>query len=187
MHNKIKALISTLIVALLIVGLFPMAASAADNNLVITASEVTAHRGETVQVVLNVTENSGFASLLINVAETEGFELVKADIENGSIMSKMTVGKNILWDSIEDSTLTGTLVTLTFKVLDNAKIGKNEIKVTAIESFSYDIETNICEDVTVSIPNIVINVEDNSTGETTPDGTNDGAVSDNNFWWLCLR
>ena len=178
MSNKIKILVYTLIVGLLVVGLFPIAALAADGNLVITASEVTAKRGETVEVVLNVTENTGVASLLINVAETEGFELVKTDVKNGTVMSNITVGKNILWENIEDSdtmsipkdsTAMGTLVTLTFKIADNAKLGKNEIKVAAIDSFSYDVDTNVCADVTINVSNIVINVEDGASANDDAD------------------
>ena len=187
MYNKIKIFALMIASVLLVAVLFPISAFSADNEVVIVAPEVTAYRGGTVDVVLNVTQNSGFASLLINIANHQGIEPatevkngqeVKV-VKNGSVLSNMTVGGdvfNILWDSTKSSTTTGAMCTITFKIADDANLGKNEIKVKLKECFGYDEATDTYPEVSVSISNIVINVveapSDGTTStETTPSGT----------------
>lgn len=126
------------------------------DSLVITVAEVSAKRGDTINVVLNVVENPGFSGLLITVPTIEGFEL--QEVTNGTIIDTMTSGRNILWDDISDSTETGTLVTLTYKVSDSAPAGEN--KADILVRFCNNADP---EDVEVVVDPIVINVAADSS------------------------
>ena len=178
MYSKIKIFAFVIVTALLVGGLFPISLLAADDEVVITAPEVTAYRGGTVDVVLNVKQNPGFATLLINIADHQGIEPateVKNDeevkiVKNGTVLPNMTVGNDvfgILWDGIKNSTVTGTMCTITFEIADDAKLGKNEIGITVKECFGYDEATDTMPEVSVNISNIVINVEERPADEST--------------------
>lgn len=160
MKNTNRILIFAIIAVFLTTVLFTTVAGAANNTLTITAEEVSGERGDTVEVVLKVSENPGFAALRITVSESKDFELIS--VTNGTVMKTMTSGKNILWDSATNSTATGTLVTLTYKISDTAKLGKNVIKVTLRDCFNASLNM-----VEVSISNIVINVEGQPEVEDT--------------------
>ena len=164
MKNRTKILIVALVAVFVSVGFFTTVVGASNDTLVITSEEVSGARGETVEVVLNVTQNPGFAAMRIKVSESKDFELIS--VTNGSVMRDITTGKNILWDSASNSTATGTLVTLTYKISDTAKLGKNEIKVTLIDCFNEDLLA-----VNVSLTNIVINVESQPEVEETTTAT----------------
>lgn len=164
MKNRTKILIVALVAVFVAVGFFTTVVGASNDTLVITSEEVSGERGETVEVVLKVTENPGFAAMRIKVSESKDFELIS--VTNGSVMRDITTGKNILWDSASNSTATGTLVTLTYKISDTAKLGKNEIKVTFIDCFNEDLLA-----VNVSLTNIVINVESQPEVEETTTAT----------------
>lgn len=125
-------------------------------SLVIDIAEVNAKSGDTVSVVLNVTENPGFAALLITVPEIKGLEL--QEVTNGTIIETMTSGVNILWDAVENSTATGTLVTLTYKVTDSATLGTNTANIIVRACNNVDLQ-----EVSVEIAPIVVNV---SAGDT---------------------
>ena len=109
---------------------------------------------------LVVNSNPGFAALLINVSEMQGIEVV--NVKNGSVMATMTSGRNILWDSVSNSSSTGTLVELTFRITNSAKAGEYIINVSALECFN-----DSADDVTVVIDPIVINVIEKSEQNTT--------------------
>ena len=125
--------------------------SASTGSLVIDVAEVSAKTGETVSVVLNVVENPGIAGLLITVPEIKGLEL--QEVTNGTIIDTMTAGINILWDDVENSTATGALVTLTYKVTDSAPLGTNTVNVIVRSCNDADLR-----EVSVVVDPIVINV-----------------------------
>ena len=139
------------------------------DTLVINIQEVSAARGDVIKVVLNVTANPGISGLIITVPEIEGFDL--RDVANGTVMSTMTSGLNILWDGLSDSTETGTLVTLTYMVSDEAALGNNSVSVK-VRSCTNESG----KEVAVVIDPIVITVTE-GTGEGVDTETSDGGNS----------
>ena len=139
------------------------------DTLVIKIQEVSAARGDVIKVVLNVTANPGISGLIITVPEIEGFDL--RDVANGTVMSTMTSGLNILWDGLSDSTETGTLVTLTYMVSDEAALGNNSVSVK-VRSCTNESG----KEVAVVIDPIVITVTE-GTGEGVDTETSDGGNS----------
>ena len=163
MKNYIKLLTATLIVALTFALIAP--AVFASDALVINSEAVECERGKTVEVALVVESNPGFAALMINVSKVPGIEVT--NVENGTVMSQMTSGNNILWDAASNSTETGTLVVLTFSISDTAELGEHQITVNAFECFNDSLKS-----VNVSIAPIVINViEEKETVEETDSET----------------
>lgn len=179
MKTIIKILSITL-TALMLLSALCIGVSAAD-VMTVSTSSAEGERGETVDVVLTVESNPGFAALLITIPQTEGFEVV--EVKNGTVMRQMTSGKNILWDSSSDSTATGTLLTVTFKIGDRAQAGENIINIKVIECFN-----DAFDDVSVSIAPVKINVlgepilpvettaEETETDETVESDTEIGSV-----------
>ncbi len=163
--TAIKKILLITVTVLMVFSLLCVGVSASD-VMTITVSDAEGERGELVEVVLNVESNPGFAGMRINVPSTDDFEVV--DVKNGTIKKDITVGLNILWDSVSDSTATGTLVTITFRIGENAKFGENVIIVKVYECCNAKLE-----DVTVNIEPIKINVLggpiESVTDETTAD------------------
>ena len=127
MKLSLKITVFTLLVTLMIACVCPAISAASADTLVITSEEVTAERGDTVDVALVVTQNPGFAALRIEVKSVEGFEITK--VTNGSVKSTMTAADYILWDDSKNTSITGTLVTLTFKISENSPAGKLRVAV----------------------------------------------------------
>ena len=165
--KKLLAIILSITVILTCFG--AVVASAVSNELTISASDAEGARGETVTITLTVESNPGFAALLINVSGGDNFEVVS--YENGSVMSQITTGRNVVWDSASDVSVTGNLLTITIRIGENAPLGDNTINVRAIECFNESGET-----VVVSAENIKITVKD---GETTVGSTSTEANDTN--------
>ncbi len=127
-----KRLLAIILSALIVIaGVCPAVAASTSDTLTISASKATGERGETVTVTLSVENNPGYAALLLTIPETKGFELVSA--VSGSGMGSFTQKKNMLWDSANNITKTGTLVTLTFRIGEDAEAGENTVRVNVIE------------------------------------------------------
>ncbi len=104
----------------------------------LTVGSVSGDIGDTVEVTIDLTENTGLSTALLRVAYDAGLTLT--GITNGSILTAEggaapswstapeDFAKNpytVLWDGdlSETTTATGTLVTLTFKISDEAELG----------------------------------------------------------------
>ncbi len=148
--NAIKRILLITVTVLMIFSSLCVGVSASD-VMTVTTSVAEGERGELVEVVLNVESNPGFCALMINVSQTEDFEVV--EVKNGTVMKTMTSGKNILWDSASDSTATGTLLTVTFRIGDRAQAGENTINIRVIECFNDELDP-----VSISIEPIKIKV-----------------------------
>ena len=162
--KKFIKLISLAMAMAFIFVIFAPAALASDTSdadyLVIQGTSVEGEVGEEVTVSLVVESNPGFAALIINISANQGIELV--NVENGSVMATMTTGRNIVWDSASNSTVTGTLVELTYRITDAATVGENVIQVNAFECYNDTLGT-----VAVAVEPIIINVVDDSEQTTT--------------------
>lgn len=167
MKSNIRILAIILSIFMITALMLPVMSVGAADTLKISSSSAEGKVGDTVQVTLTVESNPGFAALLINIPATDGIEIV--EVKNGSVMGQMTAKINILWDSDSNSTAKGTLLTVTLRITDNARVGEHEIKVRTIECYGvrevgqgkYEYDA-----VNVSIEPIVITV----LGETAEGG-----------------
>ena len=165
-----KKLFAILLSIALLISCFVMIVSADSTKLEVSSSSAEGEIGDTVTVTLTVTNNPGFAALLINIPSVKGFEVVSC--VNGTVMRQMSVGKNILWDSASDSAKTGTLLTITFRINDNAPKGDNYIIVNAIECYNDDLNM-----VSVNMEKIKITVLGEEISEETTTETEEIIIS----------
>ncbi|MGN0171522.1 MAG: cohesin domain-containing protein, partial [Acutalibacteraceae bacterium] len=115
------------------------AAPITEDNYVKVA-DVEANPGETVEVPVTITNNTGFAFIKLMFSyDPEVFEPVaKADIVKGDVMASGTMLVNIkgddnflfTCDDVANMTGDGVLVTITMKVKDTAPAGKAAINLT---------------------------------------------------------
>ena len=144
---------------------------ASAGDLVISVESVTAPAGDTVIVTLSVTSNPGFSYLRLTVTQDDTLTLI--DAENGSILKDFDQGVNLMWSADTQSTATGTLVTLTFKVADNAVQGYYPITIKFRECYNDNYDdvpaTIISGSVTVacSHKNTIVTEEIAATCTTT--------------------
>ena len=144
---------------------------ASAGDLVISVESVTAPAGDTVTVTLSVTSNPGFSYLRLTVTQDDTLTLI--DAENGSILKDFDQGVNLMWSADTQSTATGTLVTLTFKVADNAVQGDYPITIKFRECYNDNYDdvsaTIISGSVTVacSHKNTIVTEEIAATCTTT--------------------
>ena len=107
---------------------------ASAGELVISVESVTALAGDTVTVTLSVTSNPGFSYLRLTVTYDKALTLLNA--ENGAILKDFDQGVNLMWSADSQSTATGTLVTLTFKVAGDAVQGEYPVNVKFRECYN---------------------------------------------------
>ncbi len=151
--NTILRIAILMLCVSMMIAIFCINVSAA-SAMTVTLDSVTANPGDTVDVAIKITSNpGGLSTLIMSVSyDTSAFELVSS--ANGSILSSMTDGKNLVFNDGNGSSKTGTLVTLTFKVKSPAAFGTYNITATVYEC--YDINEN---DVTANVTNGKITLE----------------------------
>ena len=154
-----KKVIAILLTLVLIASLTTAAFAA--SNLKFSVDSKTAAAGETLQIPVRLTENSGFMYMKLRVTyNSDNFELI--DVTNGSVAtgSFSKEGNAVLWDSSTDETGTGILATITIKAKDGATSGTYPVGVTFIEAWNENED-----DLTADITNGTITIP----GSTTPD------------------
>ncbi|MBQ8214074.1 MAG: hypothetical protein IJZ80_08695 [Clostridia bacterium] len=128
-------ILAVLTVSVLMFSLIAVAATpAAANSLTITSESKTALAGDTVTVILKVTENPGVAYLRLTLEYDDALTLTNA--ENGTIIKDFDRGVNLMWSADANSTATGTLVTLTFQIAEDAEVGEYPITVKLRECYN---------------------------------------------------
>ena len=132
----LKKALSILLAVLLTLSIFPIVS--ASDAAEITLSAVTATPGSTVDVTVDLSNNPGIISATLKIAFDEGLTLVGE--KNGEVFAplaytppnqlingnKITSGCQFLWsgaDISNDKIIDGTVLTLTFEVSEEAKIG----------------------------------------------------------------
>lgn len=145
----------------------------AATNLVISAENISANPGDTIEVPLNLTQNSGFSYMKVRIVyDTSSLELLSMVNGTVSTSSFSTSGNAILWDSDTNAAATGTLATCTFKIKDSATAGSYSIEVNFIEA--WDIDEN---DLTASVSNATLTVNGGTSTPTEPtDGENKDVI-----------
>lgn len=145
----------------------------AENMPIISISNGKGKAGKTVDVTLDIKENTGIAGMILKLSYDE--ELTLTNIAPGTALSSLTftppaiVSKNpctLLWDGIEADTTNGTILTLTFAISDTAADGEYDVNVSYTKGDIYDGDT---EDINVQIDNGVVTVYSYKTGDLNED------------------
>ena len=125
-----KKIISSVVVVLLLLGIMAFAVTAGSPDPVLTVGTVMAKAGETVNVVVSITEIE-CASYELVVEYAEGLTLKKVTRGSqylGMFTSNKDTGKIVDFTS-SDTYLEGDLFVLTFDVAANAPDGLLEVDV----------------------------------------------------------
>lgn len=138
MNFKTRLFALSVSVLLTLALLCPMLVVGAEEAMSVTAADVYAKRGETVDVVFAVDSNPGFAALMVKIAASEGLEIL--EIKNGSVMEQMSVGDNILWDSAADSLATGVLFSVSVLVLEDVELDELTVSVEVVQCYNEKLE-----------------------------------------------
>lgn len=124
-----KKIFSVLVAAVMLMTLCAFGISAADEPTM-TLTTVTAERGQTVSVDVVVSGNPGMnAAALKPVYDETALELVSMKFNTEAFNGQEEYGKKAVWAASQDNTANGVFLTLTFNVLDGAKIGNAEVTI----------------------------------------------------------
>ena len=142
----------------------------------VTTDATEVKQGDTLVSTVSFETNPGFAAFELHlefdkdVLEITSIEELNREAFPGSVIfpnnkaeniNEMSNGKvGMSYGSVEDITTTGAVLKMTFKVKDDAKIGKSEIKVIEenTDATNFDVE-----DVPVEVVNAEFQVECNHT------------------------
>lgn len=134
--------------------------NATANNTELYIGNITATEGETVEVPVILSGNTGICGANIRIAYDSNLQLV--GITNGSALSTLTMTKpgdmtsnpfTLVWDGMEEDCSDGTIAVLTFKVPSN--VGKYNVSLSYDEG---DIVNNTLTPVSVGLKNGSITV-----------------------------
>lgn len=159
-----KKIIHTFIFSFLICLLLIPVNAVYANNTEINIGDVTATGGETVEVPITLSGNSGICGANIVISYDKGLQLT--GITKGSALSGLAMTKPgsiasnpfaVVWDGMEADSTNGTIAILTFKAPSNA--GKYSINVSYDEG---DIVDGTLSPVSVTLKNGSITVEDSA-------------------------
>ena len=128
MKTVIHKLISVVLVCVMLTTLFLPVANAAAPTL--TVGSASAKPGETVSVPVTVSGNPGINSFSL-AFDYDASQLNLTNVEAAQELGgQFTYAKKAVWLNSEDSDYNGTILTLTFAVLPDAKAGT--VTVTAV-------------------------------------------------------
>ena len=132
-----KKLIAICLAMLLCVSLLSVTVSA-DASASISVATVAGTPGNEAKVTVNLNSNPGLAAMLFKISyDSEIMELTAIDgvsFGNGSSWTCSVANAKALWDAAEDSTYTGPILTLTFKVKAGADCGSANVTVSCISA-----------------------------------------------------
>ena len=136
-----KRIISFFLALTMLFGVFSLTAFAVPGTLNLSVANVSGAPGSEVEVALNVSTNPGVAWIAVTL-DYDKAALELLDVTNGSIIKDMDVGINLIWSADEDSTATGTLATLKFKILASTA-GEYSVKLKGRECYGMEADVNL--------------------------------------------
>ena len=181
--------------ALLVTSISQLAVSSlAAEPPTITCTSKECNPGDTVSIEVNLSNNPGI--MYLEITPTYSAELGSPTVQNGSIMSDLTKGKQYVWIADEDVSANGNLLTMTFTVDEFVIPGNYSVGFIFRSANNYDENlvtfTVIPATVTVKakpvpVTGIALNRETASigTGETltlTPIFSPETATNKNVTW-----
>ncbi len=165
-----KKFISFLLAVLLLSSVSAVFAWA-DGAAISVSTAADARTGEEVSLSVNLDANPGIAGINVTVVyDTERLSLISCEPTGFSGGLWNVNGNRAMWVNAKDSTYTGPILNLKFKVLDNAPVGKAAVTVTYKAG---DICNAALEDVnpTITAGGVTIvcdHVSDNGVVTTEP-------------------
>ncbi len=122
-------------VFVILVNLFSVSAFA-ETVPTVTVGTATGEVGDTVEITVRISNNTGFADLGIEVGYNSEIMTLTGASANSEVGANFTAAQsyaanpyNMGWSGVSDITYNGNLVTLTFKIAENAKSGTYPITV----------------------------------------------------------
>jgi len=137
-------------------------------TITLTSEKVFTKNGNTVSVTVSISQNCGFSYLRFTL-DYDSSALTLISVRNGEIIKDMDTGANILWSAAADSTATGALVTLTFRVSPYAKEGDYTVDFISRECYNAK-----GEDVGISFQGSSVTLIDYLDGDANGDGAING-------------
>jgi len=145
--------------------------SSAETRATITLSDKKVSSGDTVQISVKISNNSGIANMRLSL-QYDNSVMTLTDVQEGQALSSLDyittdpdteLGYSItpfmlMWDGLDNDSSSGTLAVLTFKIADNAPKG------SYIVTFNYglgDISYRVGDDysnTTVFVDSAIITV-----------------------------
>ena len=144
------------------------------NNTSITVSDGRGKAGDTVSVTVDLDNKTNIAGMTLRLSYDE--DLTLTSITKGTGLNYLTFTPpkdvslnpcNLLWDGIDGDTTSGTILTLDFKVSDNAAEGDYKINLSYNNGDIYD---DNFDDITVDIINGKVTVVNYQLGDVNDDG-----------------
>ncbi len=130
-----KKITSFIMMVLLCISVFGMTVSA-EGEPNITVSSATAAQGDEVTITVDIANNPGIAMLELPISyDTSRLEKVSFTAEGLPGGYVNTTG---VWINPGNSDYNGTILTLTFKVLDNAPLGDAAVSVSVKNAANWD-------------------------------------------------
>lgn len=123
-----KRILSLFLAALFVVTALPMAFAAGDPT--ITVASKTAAPGEEITLDVTISNNPGINTFSLGFTYDTTRLLLQGVTKAAALGGQFAYSKKAVWLNSEDSTYNGTILTLSFKVLDNAENGDASVAVT---------------------------------------------------------
>jgi len=159
--KKIKTLFLVMVLCIFACG---MTVSAAETPS-LTVSSAEAAQGSEVQVIVSIANNPGIAMLEMPVSYDETrLELISGTPEG---LPNGMFGTTGVWIGTGDSTYTGTILTLNFKVKDDAPLGDAFVNVSVRSAANWD-EEPVAFGVTNGKVTVTLKAHEHVCTETTP-------------------
>ena len=149
--------------------------------IAMTVSGGTARPGETVQVTVDLTKNAGLVAARLHLTYDPSV-LTLTGVQDGGLLetASFVAGKDlsavpytVLWEDAlthTNHTSTGTLVTYTFRVSENAEAGTTPVTLTYDEHSTYNVDL---QSVACAITNANVTVVTRTPGDSNGDGVLD--------------
>lgn len=123
--------------ALLVTSISQLAVSSlAAESPTITCTSKECNPGDTVSIEVNLSNNPGI--MYLEITPTYSAELGSPSVQNGSIMSDLTKGKQYVWTADEDVSANGNLLTMTFTVDESVIPGNYSVGFIFRSAYNYD-------------------------------------------------
>lgn len=129
-----------LCLALMITSISQMAVIAlAAGTPTITCTSKECYPGDTVTVEVNLENNPGI--MYLEITPTYSSELGTPIVQNGSIISDLTKGKQYIWVADNDVNTNGTLVTFTFRIAEDIVPDDYSVEFIFRSAYNYNEES----------------------------------------------
>ena len=126
-----------LCLTLLVTSISQLAVSSlAAESPTITCTSKECNPGDTVSIEVNLSNNPGI--MYLEITPTYSAELGSPSVQNGSIMSDLTKGKQYVWTADEDVSANGNLLTMIFTVDESAIPGNYTVGFIFRSAYNYD-------------------------------------------------